>query len=326
MTQVHTLSQEEGSHAIDVDQPVGQWVFGDLLAASHPTRRIEQPGDSQLRNRINEARPADPLWRNVAADHLQLHVVGQCHALDGAVGGPHATADLAALERGSGGSRRAKHALRRAEHDLAVGADVDEDAQFVLTREAGGNHAGDDVGAHVRPDERKSLDIATRVDVEPRLTGRDIERLLKGRRERHHRNRRGVDPEQKVEHRRVPDDHHLVNPVASNAGRLVQLREDRVHGALNRVAQFRFRLLALHPVADPRDDVGAERRLAVEGRAHRLGHAGAQVHQGADHRGRAEIKGNAVALLARIPGLDGNQMIATEHGGHLELGAPKESR
>src|SRR5205823_2076440 len=83
---------------------------------------------------------------------------------------------------------------------------------------------------------------------------------------------------------------------------------------------------ALHPVADPRDDVGAERRLAVEGRAQRLGHAGAQVHQGADHRGRAEIKGNAVALLARIPGLDGNQMIATEHGGHLELGAPKERR
>ena len=52
-------------------------MFGDLLAASHPTRRIQQPGDPQLGNRINEPRPADPLWRDVAADHLQLHVVGR---------------------------------------------------------------------------------------------------------------------------------------------------------------------------------------------------------------------------------------------------------
>jgi hypothetical protein len=79
----------------------------------------------------------------------------------------------------------------------------------------------------------------------------------------------------------------------------------------------------LHPVADPRNDVGTKWRLAVQGRANRLRHAGTQVHQGADHRGRAEIEGNAVALLARISRLERDQVVTAEHGRHLELGLAK---
>src|SRR4029077_13472069 len=114
--------------------------------------------------------------RDVTPDHLQLDVVAQRHALDGAVGGPHAAADLAAFEGRAGGRRRAEIALHRAEHDLTVGTDVDEDPQLVLPGEAGSADAGDDVRADVGPDHRQGLDVPARMDVETHLAGGKVER------------------------------------------------------------------------------------------------------------------------------------------------------
>src|SRR2546430_12481290 len=56
------------------------------------------------------------------------------HALDRALGGAHAAADLRCLERRAGRRGGGEHAVARAEHDLAVRADVDEEADRKSTR------------------------------------------------------------------------------------------------------------------------------------------------------------------------------------------------
>ena len=99
-------------------------------------------------------------------------MVAQGHAFDGAVGGAHAAADLAAFEGRARRGGGAEDALDRAEHDLPVGADVDEDAQLILAGEARGHDAGDDVRADVGSDHRQGLDEAAGVDVEADLAGR----------------------------------------------------------------------------------------------------------------------------------------------------------
>ncbi len=127
-----------------------------------------------------------------------------------------------------------------------------------------------------------------------------------------------------MQHRRVADDDGLVDALTLDAGGFVQLGEDRVHGALNGLAQLRLGLIALHAVADPGDDVGAERSLAVERGPNRLGHSRPQVHQRADDRRGAQVEGDTVALLPRITRFHRDQLIAAEHGRNLELGAAEQ--
>ena len=129
-----------------------------------------------------------------------------------------------------------------------------------------------------------------------------------------------------MQHRRVADDDGFVDALTRSAGGFVELLQDRVHGALNGLAQLRLGLIALHAVADPGDDVGAERCLAVERRPDGLRHSRAQVHQRADDRRGAQVEGDTVALLARVARFDGDQLIAAKHGRNLELSAAKQGR
>ena len=103
-------------------------MLGNFLPAAHLAASIEQAHQAELRDRVDQPRTADPFRRDVAADHLELDMIAQGHALDRAVGRAHAAANLAAFERRPGGGGGAEHPLDRAEHDLAVGADVDKDA------------------------------------------------------------------------------------------------------------------------------------------------------------------------------------------------------
>src|SRR5207248_9259068 len=108
-----------------------------------------------------------------------------------------------------------------------------------------------DVGA----DHRQRLDIAARVDIQADLPGGKVERFTECGRERHHRDRRRVDAEQQVQHRGVADDDGFIDALSFDTGRFVQLLQDRVHGALNDLAQLRLRLIPLHAVADAGYDV-----------------------------------------------------------------------
>ena len=71
---------------------------------------------------------------------------------DGAVRGAHTAGNVAALKGGAGGTGAAHKEVPVAEHDLAVGAKVDEQAQRVTVPDAGGQRTGGDVAAHVGTD------------------------------------------------------------------------------------------------------------------------------------------------------------------------------
>ena len=71
------------------------------------------------------------------------------------VGGAHAAADLRGLERRPGRRGGGHDAVLVAERDLRVRADVDEQPQALVAREAGGEHARDDVAADVGAQRRE---------------------------------------------------------------------------------------------------------------------------------------------------------------------------
>src|ERR1700730_10670098 len=97
---------------------------GNVAAALHATRVIEQAYVQELRDSVDKARTADTERRNIASDHLQLDRVPQGHALDGALGGAHTAADLAALESRACRRGRRQRSLRAAAGDLAGRAAV----------------------------------------------------------------------------------------------------------------------------------------------------------------------------------------------------------
>ena len=142
----------------------------------------------------------DPLLVGVELDHL-----------DGAVGGAHAAADGASLEGRPCGRCRGEDRVAVAEHDLAVGADVDEQPGALVAVHAGGEHARDDVAAHIGAERGEHHGAGARVEVQPDVLGEYDGWLRAGHHERRHAERLGVDAERQRGHRRVAGDRHLVD-------------------------------------------------------------------------------------------------------------------
>src|SRR6185312_7512376 len=86
-------------------------------------------------------------------------------------GGAHAALDLGGLERGPGGRGRADDPVLGAERDLRVRADVDEEADPAVAGEAGREHPGDDVAAHVRAQGGEGEGGGARVQVHAEVGG-----------------------------------------------------------------------------------------------------------------------------------------------------------
>ena len=83
------------------------------------------------RDRLGEAFFVRP---EIAADHLEARLERRAvdaQALDGARRGALAAADLRALEGGPGRRRASEQPLTVAEHDLGIGADIDDEADLV---------------------------------------------------------------------------------------------------------------------------------------------------------------------------------------------------
>ena len=110
----------------------------------------------------------------------------------GSVGRAHAAADRATLEGRSRRGRGGQDGLAVAQHDLAVGADVDEEPGALVAVHAGGQHPGDDVAADVGPERGEEVGASTRVERQTDLGG-EHRRWLRGRHDegRHARAARG---------------------------------------------------------------------------------------------------------------------------------------
>ena len=164
------------------------------------------------------------------------------------------------------------------------------------------------------------------MNVEPHLSGRDAQGVHERGSEWHHRYWRGVDAEQKVQHRHVADHDRLIRARRSHARLGVELIEDSVDRRHDRVPELVDAVRAVHRVADARDDVGAERRLAVEGGTHRGGHPCAQVHQRPDQRCRADVERDPEAFLGGVARLDRHQLLAGQHRRDLEARVAQRHR
>ncbi len=176
------------------------------------------PALSISRGRLDDARSADAagpdlLGRVVGlppleADDLEAHVERlrvDADALDGARGGPHAELDVGAFEGRAGGARGGQHPRAVAQHELAVGADVEDQQHFVLLV----GLFGDDHAYVVRPDEagldRQDVQAAAPAELQPDGRGEGIHRALDGGRERRHAQRAGVEAQEQVVHGGVAD-------------------------------------------------------------------------------------------------------------------------
>ena len=145
----------------------------------------------------------------VAADDLEPRTqVGRvdAHTFDGARRGALATTDLRALEGGTGRARTGEQALAIAEHDLRIGADIDDQHRLVRRLWRFGQQDGGGVGADVTGDARQQIDVGARVQIEVECARRGRHRGFDDERKGCPAELRRVETEQDVMHGRVADE------------------------------------------------------------------------------------------------------------------------
>ena len=100
---------------------------------------------------------------------MDVDVVVDRDPIDGAEGAAHAVADLGALERRPGGRRAGPEPLARAQQHLAVGADVDGDADLGALVDARRERDADGIGADETGDERQQTHARLRRHLQEEL-------------------------------------------------------------------------------------------------------------------------------------------------------------
>ena len=198
-------------HALlaDLRQPLGEHraISRRRLVGHVAAGVVEQPGADQLGDAVDQAGAAHADRLDVA-DHVERErVVGDLDALDRALGGAHAAADLGGLERRAGrrGGGDARALARPARSREFVPTSMNRRSALVA-RQAGGEHAGDDVAAHVGAERREDHRRRARVDGDAEVGGQRRRQLVRGDDERRHRQRLGVDAERDLGHRHVADE------------------------------------------------------------------------------------------------------------------------
>ena len=159
---------------------------------------------------------------------------------------------------------------------------------------------GDDVAADVGAQGGEHRRPRARVEVEPDLLGEYDGRLRRGLHERRHPERLGIDPEGEGGHRRVAGDRDLVDVRRIDTALDADLLRELVERLARERLQPAERLGIHHRGADPGDHVATERLLLVEPRGDGDGCAGAEVEQGRDDRGGAEVEGDRVAAVGGV--------------------------
>ena len=213
--------QHEHPLLADPGQPAGQAGRRGrgLLLADEPARGVQQAQPDQSGHRVHQAGAAQALRFGVA-DHLEAQFVrGHGDDLDGAVGGPHPALDRGALERGPGRGGRGQQPVPVAQDDLAVGADVDEQAHPGVPVHPAGQQPGRDVAADVGAERGEHHRAAPRVHgARQAQVGREhLGKQPGGHDEGRHAERFGVDAEHQVGHGGVARHRDLVHLIRLDA-------------------------------------------------------------------------------------------------------------
>ena len=145
--------------------------------------RAANAGDAGASRRLGEAWIVRP---EIAADHLEARlqrVAVDAQALDGAGRGALAATDLRALEGGAGRRRAGEQARAIAEHDLGIGADIDDEAKLVAKDRRFAQDHGGGVGADMAADARQSVHEGARRDGKADIARRRVEAGIDRQRE-----------------------------------------------------------------------------------------------------------------------------------------------
>ena len=240
-------------------------------AASSGTKRPDASSRPTLTSSATAStrpEPHRPMGVDVA-DDAELDVVAELDDLDRAVGRAHAAADRAALERRAGRGRGGQDPVAVAEHDLAVGADVDEQPQCACRGPCRSPGCRRRCRRRRRRRARGRSSRARRgCSVQAEL-GRRARPAARGRHdERRDAQRLGVDAAAPA---RSSWRCRRARPRRPRPGRRRPRRRPRRRARrasrARRVASRPERVRVHHGRADPGDDVAAERLLLVQPRA-----------------------------------------------------------
>ena len=128
-----------------------------------------KPGSSDHRSRADDA-----------IARLERYGI-DADALDGAGRGALAAGDLRAFEGGAGRRGAGEQAVLRAEHDLGIGADIDDEhVVFGILRRFREHDAGR-VGADMAGDAGQDIDIGAGIELEIELVGGPRDRQARWR-------------------------------------------------------------------------------------------------------------------------------------------------
>ena len=207
-----------------------------------------------------------------------------------------------------------------AKDDLGIGADIDDQRQFVVQmRRLAQNHAG---GIRADMSGNAGKDVGARRwvgNIDGKLARPEKDWLVRGKREWRAAKLGRVDAEKEMVHHGIADEGQIHNLIRIDHRFGSELAN---HGG-DRFANGKRHLLIAawihHDVADPAHEVFAETDLRVHQAGRRNDFTGAELDQMAGDRGRADVEGNAVDLFFEAGPDRNNALIGVDHGGHAPI-------
>ena len=266
-------------------------------------RPVDDAAVEQARQQIDDPGAADA-ERIRLADGVDVDVVVDRDPIDGAERAAHAVTDLGALERRAGRRRAGPEPLARAQQHLAVGPDVDGDADLGAVVDARRERDADGIGADEAGDERQQAHARLRRHLQEELARGQGHRVAHHRRVGREADVRGIDAEQDVMHARVADDDDLVDPLGQHAGVAADLLDVLVQEAddprveLPQIAGIELR------EGDARHEVAAEDRLRIQAGDRPELLAGLELDQGGHDARRADVDREAELHRRGVAALD----------------------
>ena len=247
---------------------------------------------------------------------MDVHVVVDRHAVDGAGGAAHAVTDLSPLERGPGRRGARPEMGRGSEKDFTVRADVDRDPDGLGLVDPRRERHADRVGTDEAGDERQEAHDRVRRDRERHVARGEHERMAHDRRIRREPDVGGIDPEQQMMHAGVADDHGLVDPLREHTRLAAELADVSVQDADDAGAQFpQISRIELRE-RDAGHQVSAEHGLGIQARDRGEPLARLELEQRADDAGGSDVDGETEFHRRGVAALDRQDATAERRDGH----------
>ena len=240
-------------------------------AVSEGAKLVHQIASTELGEEIDKPRAADSLHVGVAdgrnLDRFSLNT----DRLDCAVVAGHSVGDLATFECGPSRTRGGHQAVAVTDHDLGVGADVNE--HYIVVFLVYSN--GEQIGCYIRPDmtanDRTTIDVRSGEDTQSNFTSCRVQGggvsnaaailYFDDRPVRLLANRLDVYIEEHVPHSGVADDHDLVDLSTVEAERTGHIADLEVNRREHHLPQLSVELASI--VGNAVHDVASAEALRV---------------------------------------------------------------